>query len=309
MYLEEWESDGSGGSARAPEDELDEEPEDELDEEVEPETIDCSGAFGAPSLAFEDEGWSPQALSPTRDTLEFFYARRAISKTTDPSGERKITVRRRSSVEDAFSEPEPVVELDGVCVKVRPGTEIAGLDVSGDALRLYIACNWFKDPQFGAGPLVVAQRKDRSSPFVIQEATIGDVQFSIGVSRDELTLFATSRDPSVDYLLTQRRSSVDAAFGEMTPVPGLPTIRNPEPIPGGLGLLGVDGSVNVSSHLVMVQRPDERAAFGAPTSDGLPVPPSGAGDYSPALSGDCRTLYFMRYHFSLQSAQVLEVGR
>lgn len=271
--------------------------------------LDCSGSFDEPSLVFEDVGWSPQALSPTRDGLEFFYARLALSDAVDSSGERKITVRRRAHVDDAFLEPEPVVELDGVCAQVEPGTEIAGLDVSRDALRLYIACNTFVVGDHGSSSLVVAHRADRSSPFVVDLRPIGQVGYSLGVTRDELTLFASSADPAVDYVLMYTRASVDEPFGAAQPVPGWPTIRNPEPVPGGLWMLGVDRSASTRSHLVRVQRNDEQGEFSTPSSGGLPAPPENMGDYSPALAGDCSSLYFTRYDFATRHVFVMQARR
>jgi len=279
------------------------------DEQQDEAQLDCSGSFDDPSLLFEDVGWSPQALSPTRDGLEFFYARLALSLAVDASGERKITVRRRAHVDDVFLDPEPVVELDGVCAQVQPGTEIAGLDVSRDALRLYIACNTFAKGDYGLSSLVVARRADRQSPFAVDPRPIGQVGYSIAITRDELTLFATSSDIAVDYVLMHTRSSVDEPFGELRPVPGWPTIRNPEPVPGGLRLLGVDSSTGTRSHLVSVQRNSEDGDFSAPSTEGLPTPPEYMGDYSPALAGDCKSLYFTRYDFTNNRPVVMQALR
>jgi len=289
---------------------LDSAADEEDGDEDEEEQLNCSGDFAEPVVRFEDVGWSPQALSPTRDGLEFFYARLALNSTVDSSGERKITVRRRAHLQEPWRAPESVVELDGVCAQVEAGTEIAGLDVSKDALRLYIACNTFAPGDYGLGKLVVAHRVDRESPFVVDPRPIGEVGYSIAVSRDELTLYATSNDASVDYVLMHTRSSVDEAFGPMVPVPGLPTIRNPEPVPGSLMLLGADRSATSKrSHLVSVVRPDAESSFGVPDTLGLPVPPDNMGDYSPALAGDCRTLYFTRYDFSNNRVVVMESRR
>ncbi len=282
----------------------------EMPDGAEEQDVDCSGDFFEPSVLFEDVGWSPQALSPTRDGLEFFYARLAEDASLDASRERKITVRRRLKLDDAFSDPEPVQELDGACAQVRAGTQLAGLDVSRDALRLYIACNTFKQGDHGLSQLVVAHRADRHSAFVLDPRPIGDVGYSVAISRDELTLFSTSNDPSVDYVLMQTRSHVSEAFGALGPAPGSPTIRNPEPVPGGLMLLGADySSTKPHAHLVSVERTDQQSDFRAPTVSGLPIQPDGLGDYSPALAGDCRSLYFTRYDFVNRRAVVMQAVR
>jgi hypothetical protein len=108
----------------------------------------------------------------------------------------------------------------------------------------------------------------------------------------------------------QTRSDVNQAFGALGPAPGLPTVRNPEPVPGGLMLFAADySSARAHAHLVTVERPDEESDFNAPSTTGLPTPPQGFGDYSPALSGDCRTLYFTRYDFVNRKAFVMQTQR
>ncbi len=263
--------------------------EDLADDELE---VELNEPFGEAVLLFEDPGWFPQALSPTRDELELFYASLAQDRSLDDSGERHVIVRKRASVDEPFGEPELVDELLFLCGAMFDGTELAALDVSGDGLRLYIGCNSFTDSDYPDGPLLVATRSDRESPFSVDPVPVGYVGFSLGLSRDELTAFGTSRDPSVEGVLMYERTSPSDTFGDGRVVPGAVDFMNPEPVPGGLALLGVDATDG--AHIVLSVRPSVNDAFGPPQTEGLPVPPAGHSDYSPALSGDGRTLYFTR---------------
>lgn len=266
--------------------------------------VDCSGAFGQPEVLFEDVSWYPQALSLTKDELEFFYARGPIT-----GGERHVVVRRRSSSEEPFGEPEPVLETETLCDSISPGSQIAALDVSGDGLRLYVGCNTFPKDSYPNGPLLVAVRADRTSPFLVVPQPVGAIGISIGISRDELSAFATSRDPSISNVLMYQRNSVFEAFGEAMNVPGSPLLQNPEPVPGGLQLMGVDTTSTSHPHLAIVERPSLTGEFGGLSYAGLPVPAGSDEDRSPAIGADCRTLYFTRRSWFPSVARVMVARR
>lgn len=289
----------SGSSERTSSETDDDGPEQPDDDEDDDEGVDCGGAFGQPELLFEDVGWMPQALSPTKDALEFYYARGPLG-----GGARDIVVRRRSSLGGAWSEPESLPEIEGLCETVAPEFQVAALDVSGDGLRLYVGCNSFAPGVYPNGPLFVAVRADRSSPFVVIPEPVGFIGISIGISRDELTAFGTSRDPAIGHVLMYKRSSIFEAFGEATVVPGAPELTNPEPAPGDLLLMGVE-----SNHLVVVERPALDQPFGVMNNVGLPMPSGTDRDVSPALGADCRTLYFTRRSVSPAKARVMVAYR
>src|SRR5690606_30299840 len=65
-------SGSSDGTSSETDDDGPEQPDDDEDDD---EGVDCGGVFGPPEVLFGDVGWVPQALSPTRDALEFYYAR------------------------------------------------------------------------------------------------------------------------------------------------------------------------------------------------------------------------------------------
>ncbi len=277
--------------------------------EMDPELIDCSGVFDEPRVAFVDPGWMPQALSPTPDGLEFFYLSLADDLSIDVSGKRRPFVRRRSSVEEPWSEPEELTELTDVCELWSPGTEPAALDVSLDSRRLYLGCNAMSDSDRPTGPLLVASRVDRQSPFVVQDQVFGEVGISLGITRDELSAYGTTITPDFSDVLLYQRSSLAEPFGAPATL-GI-SMRNPEPSPDGLALYGVKvpGSV-LYSELVVATRTEVDAPWGEPLPAELPAPPSGYSDHSPALSGDCRSLYFMRRRSQGPfEAQVLVMGR
>ena len=302
-------SSGSGDGEVASTGDADLGDEDSGSDDEDADIVDCSGAFGAEQVLFEDPGWMPQALSPTADGLEFFYARSALDRSLDDSGERHIALRRRNSVEEPFGEPQLPEGMHALCGLIAPGTELSALDVSGDGLRLYIGCNSFSDPSYPEGPLLVATRPDRRSGFSVQIMPVGAIGFSLGLSRDELTAYGTSRNPARAAVQMYQRSSLEEQFGPAQPTPGSPVLRNPEPAPGGLFLLGVSDRGAVSSRLVSTERSEVGSPFGPLRSEGLPQPPVGAADYSPALGVDCRTLYFTRRQFSSPSAQVMMATR
>jgi hypothetical protein len=265
--------------------------------ELEPENVDCTGDFGEPEVLFEDVGWIPQALSTTRDGLEFFYARLALDDSIDDSGQRRFAVRMRESQENEFSDPIPLVELDDACALAEPGTQPSALDVSGDALRLYIGCNSLAGPPYEQGPLLLATRADKHSPFVVQEEPIGVAGISLGLTKDELEGFGSSLDPAVPEIIHYTRPSIDVPFDSGVSILGGVEMLNPEPAPDGLYLLGVVGDVTPGVNQIgFSMRRQNGAAFSAPSTEGMPPPGVNTDDYSPALTSNCREIYFLRTH-------------
>lgn len=262
--------------------------------ELNAENVDCTGDFGESELLFRDEGWIPQALSPTRDGLEFFYARSALDASVDDSGQRRFAMRSRRSLDEPYSDPIPLTYLDDVCDAVEPGTEPSALDVSGDALRLYIGCNAFGGDSY-FGPLLLATRPDRGSVFEVQATPIGQAGISLGLTKDELEGFGSSLDPAVPQILHYTRDSMNEPFSEGVPVAGGIELLNPEPAPDGLFMLGVLSLSNPPvTRIAWSVRAWKGQPFSTPSTEGMPEPGERTYDYSPALTANCREIYFLR---------------
>jgi hypothetical protein len=267
-----------------------------------PEPIpDCSGDFTSAEVLFEDEGWISQALAPSADGLEFYYARQATDRSLDDSGTRLPTLRKRPTTEAAFGEPVVLSELATACEVARPGTSLGALDISRDGLRLYIGCSAFIYEEGASGPLLVVEREHLGAEFTPPASIIGEVGISLGLTRDELTAYGTTLDPSVRGVLRYKRNSINDSFGPGEIAPGEITMINPEPTPEGgelWGAVAVPGSTR--RQLAFSAWQEAAGQYGPPTEIAL-TPPAGSSDYSPALSSDCRTLYFARHTTSPRS--------
>lgn len=268
---------------------------------------DCSGTFAEPEVVFEEIGWIAQALTPSADGLEFFYARLAVDPSLDDSGTRLPSLRTRATVDSPFGEPVVLWTLTEACESVRPGTELAALDLSHDGLRLYMGCSDFLSREGTSGPLLVFEREESGAPFERSPRVIGEVGISLGLTRDELMAFGTSLDPGLEGVLWYERDSIRESFSPAQ-LAGV-AMSNPEPAPDGQVLWGVVPVVGTSSSEVAFSawnRGDRR--YEAPVPAGF-SPPTGASDVSPALTGDCRSLYFSRYSYSPQTSSKVMIAR
>jgi hypothetical protein len=264
---------------------------------------DCStAAFGAPTLLFNGEtGEIPQSLSITGDDLELFY------ELEDRTNGSTIVVRRRATRDDDFGAPEVVsFDVPNVCdLAVGPS-----IDVSDDGLHLYTTCVNTDVTPILPGPIRVAKRSSRSTPaFTVDPMTYGMGNVSLSVSADELTAFFsdyTNIDAPVP--LTATRSALTEPFGSAGPIPGVTgdVLRQPELSSDGLVLFGSIDEGTGLSHLVRYSRTSKDGDFGMHSASGLPVPPviaddpntpsvEGVDDFSPTVSADCKSLYFLRY--------------
>jgi hypothetical protein len=257
-----------------------------------PVTSDCTGAFGEPEPVFTDLGAQPQGISLTLDEREMFYFIEE-SGGTIPG---RLVVRTRSSAAAEFGPPEDVAELAEVCPLP---LWIGGVEVSHDGLRLYVSCEDLSTPD-QPGPLRFAERSSRTVGWQLALEPIGMVGRSPGLSADERTLFSTvSRSTSLAVPPNmQTRSSLGDTFGTPIPVPGLPAAYYPSPDPSADGL-HLFGGVMVETEaaprlgLAVASRATLDAPFDPPTTTDMPAP-AGPADGSPAISADCRRLYFVR---------------
>jgi hypothetical protein len=236
----------------------------------------CRGAFAAPEVLFEASGSDiPNSLSITGDERELYYWL--------PAG---VTLRARDDKASAFGDALSVPGLEGVC----GDGDGRSLDVSSDGLRLYFTCD------APSGPLRVAQRADRTAPFVLSAASVGMTGTSIALSGDELRAYAVA-GPETPKPLMYERASTAMPFGTASPVPGIDgAFRHPEPSDDGMALFGGVVSTGTLYRLAISMRSAD--GYSAPSSDGLPEPEPTASHLTPTLSADCDSLYFL----SLKSA-------
>jgi hypothetical protein len=233
----------------------------------------CEGAFTQPAPQILTGKPLPSNLTVTGDELELFF-----------NLENVISSHKRVSTGVLFPDATPVAELGDVCGALVVG----GMDVTLDGLRLYIACS--DDAGGYLGPLRLATRTDRQSPFVLAPGALGTVGNSISISQDELTLYAVTAPGSMSYTLVYQRGSLNDPFGPGELVMGLGgPFRYPEISPDGLNLFGVAGPD--SGRLVVASRGAASGPFSSPTSVGLPAPAASYTQFAPTISQTCRLWY------------------
>lgn len=255
---------------------------------------DCSGEFSEPEVLFEEPGWIAQALTPAANGLEFFYARLAVDLSLDDSGSRIPTLRSRPSPDADFGPPVILTSLATACEGAQTGTEFAGFDLSLDGKRLYMTCSSFSREPGVTGPLLMFERSTWGDPFELPSTVVGEVGISVGLTRDELTAYGTSLDPTITPIVRYRRSSRSEPFGNAELVPEITQLGNPEPSPDGLALLGIISVPQTLSTQIAAARIDEETLTFQEPAAILAPPPEGTTDVSPALSSDCRAIYFAR---------------
>jgi hypothetical protein len=236
----------------------------------------CAGAFKEPAPQILLGQSPPSNLSITGDELELFF-----------NSGSAIFSHRRASTGVLFPEATPVAGLTGVC-----GAQVVGgMDVTLDGLRLYIACS--DDAGGYTGPLRLATRADRQSPFVLSADGLGTVGNSISISQDELTLYGVTQPGSMGYTLVYERQSLDDPFGPGQLVMGLGgPFSFPEISADDLNLFGVTGSPTGS--LAVASRATPAGDFSAPTHTGLPASAAGHPQFAPTVSQACR-LYYLSF--------------
>lgn len=236
----------------------------------------CAGAFKAPAPQILLGQSPPSNLSITGDELELFFNSGSV-----------IFSHRRASTGVLFPEATPVAELGGVC-----GAQVVGgMDVTLDGLRLYVACS--DDAGGYTGPLRLATRANRESPFVLSPDELGTVGNSISISQDELTLYGVTQPGSMGYTLVYERPSLDDPFGPGQLVMGLGgPFSYPEISPDGLNLFGT--TALAAEGLAVASRATPAGDFSAPTHTGFPAAAGGLLQFTPTVSQTCR-LYYLNF--------------
>lgn len=244
----------------------------------------CEGSFGASQTLFDFKSDVGSSLSVTADELEIFYVH--VNSTANT---HEIAVLKRTAKSAAFSGPSVVSELQAACAT----EDYPALDVSDDGLRMYFTC------LDGPAPLRFARRASRSAAWVVEADPIGTVGDSITVSGDELTAVGVrelSMNPRPDAHV---RASLTAEFGSASGVRGVDeSFLNPDLSYDGRVLFGVILPPE-GARISFVPLGEDLVATDAPSRVGMPspaTPPSGTvvDDYTPTLTPDCRSIYFLR---------------
>lgn len=246
-------------------------------------SADCSGAFGEPVELFAVELSPPQSFAITPDELELYYV-------IAPDEVRIIERRVRSSRSASFGPPQAVPELLDLCPGLSAELAVGTIDLSPDGLVAYISC---EETVELPTTLVRATRTALGAPFTPDPTPLGTVGASFATA-DGLEGFANTPE-ALDQLDRYQRASLTVPFGEAERL--AIQLRGPDPSNDGLWLFGglpIAGTDPVDYQLGAAMRAARADPFGAPTSEGFPAPPADFSDYTPTISADCRSLYFLR---------------
>jgi len=252
----------------------------------------CTNAFGTPTLLIPDTpGVIPQTLSVTGDDLELFYEEKR------PDGAH-LVVRTRADRNAAFGD---ATDLDPSISSWCPAPADPSLDVSDDGLRLYMTCVDTTTPDsnggFPSSPIRLAERATRGAAFSLNPSDFGIGNVSMSVSQDELTAFWSDYTMTTSPLpVTATRASRSVPFGAPVAIPGIvDSLRNPELANDGVHLFGVLQIDNADFHIYMFTK-SQGGSFATPTAldQVFPSGVSGSSEYTPTVSGDCNSLYFLR---------------
>jgi hypothetical protein len=221
------------------------------------------------------------ALTLSPDELELIY-NADILGGSNPA----LYSARRASKTDMFSNPVGLPELDAACtspIHTRSG------DLSFDGLTFYFAC--YLSTERKPTPLRVARRTSLDAPFVLEPEPIGELIAGPSVSRDELELFSALADVPAMRL---GRDDISEPFGPAEPVAGFEmlALATPDIAANGRDIFVSQTTTGGSSYgIARATRSGPGAAFG-PLEWVLPENPDEAFR-SPAISNDCRSLYYV----------------
>jgi hypothetical protein len=235
-------------------------------------------------VVLETPGMSFSGLTVSPDELELIYSAGAVDGV-----DQGFFHARRASKADVFSQPVALPELDAACGM---STLTRSGDLTFDGLGFYFTCYDSQSPG-SVAELLYARRPSLDAPFVEERIDYLIVDRGPSVSRDELELFAAlgSAGPTKRYV----RTDATASFGNGEEVAGLESyiIATPEIAPDGRTLYASRSMSNTWYALVEATRSEPGAAFG-PLTVLLPEITNETFG-SPAISNDCRSLYFVHY--------------
>jgi hypothetical protein len=237
-------------------------------------------------VVLEMAATSFSGLTVSPDELELIYS----AGPTDGYDQGFFRATRASKA-DVFSMPVALPELDAAC---GVSTLTRSGDPTFDGLGFYFTCYDSASPG-SASELLYARRPSLDAPFVVEPIDYLIVDRGPSVSRDELEIFAAlgTAGPTKRYT----RSDATASFSRGEEVAGLESyiIATPEIAPDGRTLYASQSVSNTWYALVEATRSAPGAAFGPLTALLPEIMNETFG--SPAISNDCRSLYFVHYVF------------
>ena len=248
-------------------------------------SVDCGGNFGTPSVVLSVPGVEIGSLAPSSDELELIYSGATQTDVSYTSGFYRSA---RASKDVPFAPGTPLPELDAACADSTLGR--SG-DLSADGLRFYFVCYSLEE----ADPLValhVARRASPGAAFVVDSTTYGTVRPGPAISADELTLFTSASRAEIVGANSYVRPSASAPFGSATILAGLETVITPDLSSDGRFLFGSVTNGDVPSALVVAERASTNVSFASYTPV-LTAPDLRSVLGSPAISQDCRSLYYV----------------
>jgi hypothetical protein len=236
-------------------------------------------------VVLEMPGTSFSGLTLSPDELELIYSAGPVESGSDQGFFRA----RRASKDDVFSTPVAIPELDAECAT---STMTRSGDLTFDGLGFYFTC-YDSDLPAGSSQLLYARRPSLDAPFVAERIDYADVDRGPSVSRDEIELFAALGTAGPTKRYTRSDTTQPWSSGEV--VAGLEStiIATPEIAPDGLTLYASQSASNTWYALVEATRSAPGAAFGPLTALLPEIMNETFG--SPAISNDCRSLYFVHY--------------
>jgi hypothetical protein len=222
------------------------------------------------------------SLSITGDELELFFVARPSASTL-----HSFAAITRTSKGAAFGAPAPLDEVQATCA----AEDYPALDVTADGSRMYFTC------ADGPAPLRIARRSARGAAWVVAPDPIGIVGDSITVSGDELTAVGVENLSTEPRPTLSRRRTTNEAFAAAMRISGIDGgFINPELSSDGHTLFGAS-RVGDSYRIVFVAIDENFDASMPASTEGMPAPPAAsvsASDYTPTISADCRSMYFLR---------------
>jgi hypothetical protein len=253
---------GSGGSAGTP-------------------SVDCTGSFGEPTVVFTN---APSiglgSLTLRADELELIYAEAPFDETLPRHFRRSV----RAGRDVPFTAGEVIAPLDAACADDQNRTG----ELTRDGLRFYFTC--YIDFEDEPNAIRLARRPSVDAPFVVDSTTYGVARSGLALDTDELTVF-TSGSTEGSAPFARRRTTTADPFGDESPLTGLDGWVTLTLSSDGRQLYGASYTEADRRSLLGATRsgPTEFAAPTVVRTFAEPVYVFG----SPAISADCRTLYYV----------------
>ncbi|MGE0550610.1 MAG: TolB family protein [Kofleriaceae bacterium] len=242
------------------------------------------GEFSAPTLMVLSDPMAFEAdPMPTRDLLEIFFT----SNRPGGMGDKDIWTATRAAIDQPWSTPVPVVELNTTVQDSAP-------QISADGLTIWIASA--RPGGLGLLDIWVATRPSRSEPWTtpVHVPEVSSTLFDYGftVTRSELIAYVGSTRSGNDDIYRFTRAARTDPWGPAMPVDALNTASaetNPFTSTDDR-VLFFGSNRNGSVDLFVAMRDDVSQPFGPPIE--LTILNSPLTDSDAWLSPDLRTIMF-----------------